>query len=66
MKHVLTPLTALTLALTGYSLQHAGWFSAHSVTPQVQRQAARQADSDAVYRHRTCQPSHWRAMLMHR
>jgi len=58
-------LTALVLFATSYSIQPGGRPGQGSPT-QI---AAHRAPSDpfaseAAFRHRTCQPNHWRAMLM--
>ncbi len=66
MKHLLSPLTALVLAVTGYSLHAAGWLPPAATES---RRAEGRSDNDpfaseAAFRHRTAQPTHWRAMLM--
>jgi hypothetical protein len=64
MKHLLTPLAALVLTVSGWSLQQSA-----SAPPLAQRQpqACRTSDdADAIHRHRTCQPQHWRGMLLQR
>ena len=66
MKRMLAPVTALVLAATGYSLHAAGWFQPSASPPQVhlQKPSSDPFESDAAYRHRTCQSNHWRSMLM--
>ncbi len=67
MKQLLSPLTILTLTFTGFSLQQAGWLTPPSPRhAEVHRASANPYTSDAAYRHRTCQPTHWRAMLLQR
>lgn len=74
MKHFgLAPVTLLTVAFTGFLLPVSGWFSsresARPVSPiAVARIQARDHDlsSEAACRHRTCQPTHWRALVLHR
>jgi hypothetical protein len=66
MKHLLSPLTALMLAVTGYSLHAAGWLPS-SIAESRQAEARQESDpfaSEAAFRHRTAQPTHWRALLM--
>jgi hypothetical protein len=58
-------LTALVLVATSYSIQ-PGSRPEHVPPTEI---AAHRAPSDpfaseAAFRHRTCQPNHWRAMLM--
>ena len=62
MKHI---LTTLVLVATGYSLHAAGWLG-NTSQPQMEtrRAASDPFVSDAAFRHRTCQPNHWRAMVM--
>ena len=62
MKHF---LTALVLVATGYSLNAAGWLN-NATPPHVETRHAVSDPfaSDAAFRHRTCQPNHWRAMVM--
>ncbi len=64
MKHI---LTALVLVATGYSLHAAGWLGS-AAPPQVEarREVSDPFASDAAFRHRTCQPNHWRSMVMHK
>ena len=65
MKHLLSPLTALMLVATGYSLHAAGWLG-NAAPPAVEarREVSDPYASEAALRHRTCQPNHWRAMVM--
>lgn len=58
-------VTVLVLVATGYSIHAAGWLgnSAPSEIP-TRRAASDPYASDAAFRHRACQPNHWRAMLM--
>ena len=70
MKHLLSPLTVLVLAVTGYSLHAAGWLHPAALSQaDARRVEARHDDADpfaseAAFRHRTAQPNHWRAMMM--
>jgi len=74
MRHFgLAPVTLLTVAFTAFLLPASGWFSSReSARPTSRiaeaRTSARDHDlsSDAVWRHRTGQPNHWRALVMHR
>ena len=62
MKHV---LTALVLVATGYSLHAAGWLGhAAPAHAETRRAVSDPFASDAAFRHRTCQPNHWRALVM--
>jgi hypothetical protein len=66
MKSMLAPVTLSVLVVTGLCLGHAGWLKAH---PPRTAAAAAQADpfsSDAALRHKNCQPSHWRMLVLHR
>jgi len=59
-----TLLTAFVLIATGYSI-HTGGAGHATPTPTVARRAPSDPfASEAAFRHRTCQPHHWRAMLM--
>lgn len=69
----LAPVTLLTVAFTGFLLPVSGWFSSHETAKSVSRFAnvraeARSHDlsSEAARRHRTGQPNHWRALVLHR
>jgi hypothetical protein len=61
MKLVLAPLAALVLTISGWSFQHST-----PPPPLAQRQAQTRAEADALYRHRACQPHHWRGMMLRR
>ena len=65
MKQLLSPLTALVLVATGYSLHAAGWLN-HATPPraEIRRTTSDPYASEAAFRHRTNQPNHWRAMVM--
>ena len=67
MKQFLSPLTALVLAATGYSLNAAGWFN-HAAPPRTETRwmTSDPYASEAAFRHRMNQPNHWRAMVMQR
>ncbi len=69
----LAPVTLLTVAFTGFLLPVSGWFSSRESARPVSRIAevrsqARDHDlsSEAALRHRTGQPTHGRALVMHR
>jgi hypothetical protein len=59
MKTGLAFLVLLGLCVTGYSLN---WLSGHQPSPK----SAGQADpmSEAAWRHKTCQPRHWRSLVL--
>jgi hypothetical protein len=72
MKHFgLAPVTVVTLLLTGVLLPASGWFSS-TARPASHfsevRAEARAADmsADGARRLRHGQPTHWRAMVLHR
>lgn len=63
----LTPLTLLTLLLTGVLLPWAGWFSprpAAARSPEIRSAKAADLHSEAASRHRRGQATHWRALLL--
>jgi hypothetical protein len=69
----LAPVTLLTVAFTGFLLPVSGWFSSRESARPVSRIAevrtqARERDlaGDGAWRHRTGQPTHWRALVLHR
>jgi hypothetical protein len=69
----LAPVTLLTVAFTGFLLPVSGWFSsresARPVSPiaAIRTQARdRDLSSDAAWRHRSGQATHWRALVLHR
>jgi len=66
----LTPVTLLSLTLTGVLLPWAGWFSPrHSAvarTTEIRSVKASDLNSEDAQRHRRGQASHWRPMLMQR
>ncbi|MCI0682194.1 MAG: hypothetical protein L0Y71_08825 [Gemmataceae bacterium] len=71
MKRVFAPVTALALAATGYSLQAAGWLQPSVVPPgatqpqtHIRQSTADAYQSEAAFRHRTCQSNHWRSLLL--
>ena len=74
MKLPLTPVTFCTLLLTGTLLNQAGWFAGkgtdrpapRKTETRVQAQAHDSLNTEAAWRFRRCQPSHWRAMVLQR
>ena len=65
MKRFILPLTAFVLVATGYSLHAAGLFSPRAVpTVETRREVSDPFASEAALRHRSCEPTHWRAMMM--
>ena len=73
LKSGLAPVTFLTLLLTGAWMTYAGWFagrgSDHSPRKTEARAHAQVRDpfnSEAAWRYRRCQPSHWRSLVMQR
>ena len=62
MKKALTPLTVLFVILTGYSLN---WLKGSQPSTAPTRLTAQEiCATEAAVRHRTCQPQHWRSMVM--
>lgn len=63
MKKVLVPLTILVVLCTGYSLN---WLQGE--TPSIKNRPRLSNHetyaSDAVMRHKRCQPNHWRALVL--
>lgn len=65
MKHFLTVAVVVALTIGGWSArQAAAWFS--TAATQLDRRPAQDDPlaSEAAFRHRTCQPRHWRGMLL--
>jgi|GEM_PF-3146942 len=65
----LAPVTLLTVAFTGFLLPVSGWFSSRETARPVSRIAEvreRDLSTAAAWRHRSGQPAHWRALVMHR
>jgi hypothetical protein len=64
MKHVWSPLAALALLVGGISLHQNSRFTS-AASPQAEaRSAPESLSSDAIHRHRTAQPRHWRALVL--
>jgi hypothetical protein len=71
-RHSLLFVTLFTLLLTGGVLPHTGWLTSRSAHASPSHGAethghARSRDplaSDAAWRWRQCQPTHWRACLL--
>jgi hypothetical protein len=70
-KRVLIVATVGTVLLTGAALSFAGWFrgSPARATPRrielrTQAQAGDPFGSEAAWRHRRCQPTHWKAFML--
>jgi hypothetical protein len=64
MKQVVVPALALALTFTGWSLHACGWLHPTGHQPAAGQQADDPYSSDAAYRHRACQPRHWRGMML--
>ncbi len=63
-------ITLLTLLVSAGLLQQAGWFSGKNAgarKAEARRHVLAQdlLSSEAAYRHRTGQPTHWRGLVMH-
>ena len=72
-KRVLIVATVCTVLLTGAALSFAGWFRAgparatpRRVELRGQAQAGDAFGSEAAWRHRRCQPAHWKAFMLQR
>ena len=70
-KRILIVATVFTVLLTGAVLSSAGWFRgnasrtcARRVEVRTQAQANDCYNTEAAWRHRRCQPTHWKAFLL--
>ena len=62
MKKLLTPLTVAIVLCTGYSLSWLKSQPPHKSNSQLSTHEF--YNSEAVLRHKHCQPIHWRSMLL--
>jgi hypothetical protein len=63
MKRLVKPATFLAVVAAVFSINHIRSLPSAAGAPEV-RAAADPYDSEAAYRHRTCQPRHWRGMML--
>jgi len=72
MKRIVWVVTTIcTLICTGFVLANSCWFQprsapAHSWQPSSRTEANDSLSSEAVWRWRQCQPTHWRACILQR
>lgn len=64
----LVPITLFTVITTGFLLNTAGWFDRRIPSPAAAAEVRRgeAITSAAAARYRQGQPTHWRALVMHR
>jgi hypothetical protein len=63
MKRLVTPATLLAVVAVVVSINPFRSSPSAAGSTEV-RAAADPYDSEAAYRHRTCQPRHWRGMML--
>lgn len=65
MKRLVSPFTVLFLGVSVFGLACGnGWLWAAAESPQEQVSPVDPYSTEVAYRHRTCQPNHWRGMMM--
>jgi hypothetical protein len=62
--------TLLSLTLTGFTTTRAGWLGSrpgrsHHAASANRPNEAEALSGEAALRYRQCQPTHWRAVLLH-
>jgi hypothetical protein len=66
MKRLVKPATFLAALLAVFSMSHfrSTPNAAEVRAAEVRAAASDPYESEAAYRHRTCQPRHWRGMML--
>ena len=64
MKRALKPATFLAVVAAIFSINHFRTPSSVAARSVHSASAPDPYDSEAAYRHRTCQPRHWRGMML--